>query len=880
MPNRTSVQTGHRRWSARTVALALTALMLLSLLPTPAVAQADVDAAEAAAAAWLVGAYADGEVTTGGGLADLIFALSGAQAAPDTIAAALADLEALAADYVGGDDLDEGPVAKGLLGVLVAGGDGTDVDGIDLEAELRAMMQTDGDDAGRFDDANVFTQSLAIMALAATGAGAPAEATAWLAERRCPDGGWTFGLADSIGDGTGITIPCMTAGEGDVDTTALAVQALLADPAQDATRDGAVAWLADQQSDNGSFGDNANSTGLAAQALRATGDIAAADAAAQFVTTLQYGPEADEAGAIRFTADADGSLLLATTQGILAFGAPAFPLLQSPSTDGACPLGTGVTVVVDLTAFEGGAVHTACAPGDPASGLEALTGAGFDVTTADSDFGTYVCAIEGLPELACDAPFEGQYWSYHSGNADGSWTSSPLGADSTDPAPGDIEGWAWSDGAAPSVPAPTGACQPAADGVTVVVDLTGFDGGTVLQGCAPGDPTTGLDALAGAGFDVTTATSDFGTYVCAIQGLPELACDAPFEGQYWSYHSGNADGSWTAHEVGADSTDPTPGDIEGWAWSDGAGPAIPAPGAVVDRIAGASRIDTAITASQDAFPGGFTPGAVLARADGFADALAGTPLALAVGGPLLTTTTEELPEAVLAEVTRAVAPEGTVYVLGGEAAVGPAVATDLEAAGFTVERLAGDDRFTTAIAVAEEVAELREGLAQVLLTTGGDFPDALAAGTAAAVAGDAAVLLTGDGTPHPAVEAWLADNAEVTTWAVGGPAAAAHPEATPVVGTSREATAVAVAQTFFDDPTVVGIARRDDFADALAGGVHIARLGGPLLITPTDATAEVVTGYVCATPTVTGAVVYGGTAAVGQAASLGVADAITGAACA
>jgi hypothetical protein len=39
----------------------------------------------------------------------------------------------------------------------------------------------------------------------------------------------------------------------------------------------------------------------------------------------------------------------------------------------------------------------------------------------------------------------------------------------------------------------------------------------------------------------------------------------------------------------------------------------------------------------------------------------------------------------------------------------------------------------------------------------------------------------------------------------------------PVSGSSREETAVAVADVFFDQPVVVGFAPRDDFPDALAG---------------------------------------------------------------
>ena len=73
----------------------------------------------------------------------------------------------------------------------------------------------------------------------------------------------------------------------------------------------------------------------------------------------------------------------------------------------------------------------------------------------------------------------------------------------------------------------------------------------------------------------------------------------------------------------------------------------------VQRIAGASRFDTAIATSQDEFPvAGSAAAVVLTRADTYPDALAGVPLAAKVGGPLLLTPSNSLTAAVKAEITR------------------------------------------------------------------------------------------------------------------------------------------------------------------------------------------------------------------------------------
>jgi hypothetical protein len=747
----------HVRPSPRARLLALLAVVLAVMPAAPAAAQADPAAVEAAAGTWLAGQHDAGAVTSVGALADLVLALAGTDEQPAALADAATDLEGALAEYLGAGGEEEGTLAKGLLGLRVAGrGAGGAV--ADAEARLRGLVQADGDDAGRVADASNFTQALAVMALSTTDGGAPPSTRAYLAGQRCPDGGIEFDPSpaaegDPVTGALGLAQAgprCTSEGGGHVDTTAVVVQALLGsvegeDAEVAAARDGAAAWLADQQAVDGGFDSNANSTGLAGQALRAAGDEAAADAAAAFVARLQIPEGEADAGAIRFRADDDGSLFLATTQGVLALGAPALQQVGGPGQ----------------------------APG-PAAG-----------------------------------------------------------------------------------PIPVGEACDDGEGVTVVVDLTAFDAG-VRQGCAAGDPTSGLEALRAAGFDVITQTSDFGEFVCAIDGLPELACEQPFEGSFWAYSSGADDGTWTAQQVGADAADPAPGDVEGWRYGEGEGPSVPSTGSPVRRLAGGSRIDTAVEVSRATYPGGGATAAVLARADDFADALAGVPLAVAVGGPLLVTGTDDLAPAVAAELQRILPAGATVHVLGGPAAISEDVVAALGELGYAVDRIQGGDRVTTSIAVARALGDP----ATLLLTTGQGFADAVAAGAAAAATGDGAVLLTPGDRPHPALDEYLDAQPAAEVVAVGGPAATAYPEATPIVGATREATAVAVAEAFVPNAPVVGIARRDDFADALAGGPHIARLGGPLLLTDGAALSEEVAAHLCRTAGADEAVLYGGAAAV------------------
>ncbi|WP_370327536.1 M14 family zinc carboxypeptidase [Euzebya sp.] len=280
----------------------------------------------------------------------------------------------------------------------------------------------------------------------------------------------------------------------------------------------------------------------------------------------------------------------------------------------------------------------------------------------------------------------------------------------------------------------------------------------------------------------------------------------------------------------------------------------------VTRLDGPGRVETAIAVSADRFPEPDSAGAVvLARGDdpnGFADALAGGPLAVERDAPLLITDPDRLRDDVAAEIDR-VLPEGaTVILLGGEAALAPAVEEALDDAGYETVRVAGADRVETAVAIADELGNPDT----VLVATGATFPDALAA-SAAAGANGGAVLLTASDDPHPSTTAYLDEHGPERVIAVGGPAVRAYPEATAVSGADRYETAVLLAEEMFDAPAVAGIARGDAFPDALSGGAHVGALGGPMLLTPTASLDDRVGGYLCDAG-VGDVVVYGGTAAV------------------
>ncbi|MEA3510414.1 MAG: cell wall-binding repeat-containing protein [Actinomycetota bacterium] len=159
-----------------------------------------------------------------------------------------------------------------------------------------------------------------------------------------------------------------------------------------------------------------------------------------------------------------------------------------------------------------------------------------------------------------------------------------------------------------------------------------------------------------------------------------------------------------------------------------------APNGVV-RIGGADRYETAALISQAYFAPA-TPIVYVATGLNFPDALAGVPGAARAGAPILLVQTNSLPAATAAEIDRLAPAE--IVILGGPVAVSDAVARELSLHAPVVRRLAGSDRYGTAAAISAEAYLNGSDVAFVAIGT--NFPDAVAAGPAAAHLGGSLLL--------------------------------------------------------------------------------------------------------------------------------------------
>ncbi len=296
------------------------------------------------------------------------------------------------------------------------------------------------------------------------------------------------------------------------------------------------------------------------------------------------------------------------------------------------------------------------------------------------------------------------------------------------------------------------------------------------------------------------------------------------------------------------------------------------PGIDVNRIYGSQRYETAVEISEEAFPHQ-ADAVVLARGDDFPDVLAGVPLAYEKGGPILLSLAEQIPHAVTHEMERLLSEGDNVYILGGTAAISSEVEEKLERE-YEVERLAGENRYATAVEIAEE---LTADPAEVFLTSGMGFADALSASGPAAVR-NAPILLTDPDELSAHTEYYLEEHAESITrinviggeYTVSGSVKEDAGGTERIFGQNRWETAVEIAREFFSEPQKATLATGFSYPDALSGGVYAALHESPVLLTARENLPEETTAYFRQEETLANVTIFGGEEAVSKSVVRGI----------
>lgn len=258
-----------------------------------------------------------------------------------------------------------------------------------------------------------------------------------------------------------------------------------------------------------------------------------------------------------------------------------------------------------------------------------------------------------------------------------------------------------------------------------------------------------------------------------------------------------------------------------------------------DRLAGDDRYDTAVQISEQTAP--FAPGqgvVYIANGLNFPDALSAGSIAAQVGGTVLLTHPDFLVDSVRDELIR-LHPQ-TVKIVGSTLAVSAAVKTAIEGLSFThtTERIAGADRFATNRALITDAVDDGLTVSTVYVSTGFNFPDALAAAPAAASEQGVVVLVNGNAATLDSATMDLLDDLDADQARIVGSEVAVSsslevqlnsyfPEhVTRYAGANRYDTAAKIVSATWPDgaPEVV-LASGQNFPDALAASA----LGLPML---------------------------------------------------
>ncbi|WP_164711157.1 cell wall-binding repeat-containing protein [Euzebya pacifica] len=242
------------------------------------------------------------------------------------------------------------------------------------------------------------------------------------------------------------------------------------------------------------------------------------------------------------------------------------------------------------------------------------------------------------------------------------------------------------------------------------------------------------------------------------------------------------------------------------------------------RLAGASRVETAVALSMDQWPAGGAQSVVLATSDNFADAQTASPLAIAEGGPILLSQADDLHPASLSEIRRILPLGNTVYLVGGTAVLTDDLQSQVDELGYETVRIAGRTRGETSTAIA---AHLGGSHAEIFAIDGGDFVPGVIAGSIAAQR-TGAVVVSG---PEGAI--YARDHTDAFVVQVGESAFDAAPDEV-VTADSPTDLSLAMAERYLPSANRAAVASADNFPDALAGAAHAAREGIPVLLTPSN----------------------------------------------
>lgn len=255
----------------------------------------------------------------------------------------------------------------------------------------------------------------------------------------------------------------------------------------------------------------------------------------------------------------------------------------------------------------------------------------------------------------------------------------------------------------------------------------------------------------------------------------------------------------------------------------------------VEVLAGANRYRTAVAISQASYEKSDV--VILVQGNNFPDALAAGPLSYMMDAPILLTSTASLSSSLNEEMQRL--ETKTVIIMGGLGAVSAEVEDALIAEGYKVERVKGSSRYSTAVEAAKYMHGKQGNSDTVVLASGIQFADALAAGSYAAKEGYPILLTDGSRLSNATME-HITGSGVKNIILVGGTGVISLDledqlktlgiSITRKSGKNRFDTPLEIARSYFGNGEIAVVANGMNFADALAAAPYAAKMNAPIIL--------------------------------------------------
>lgn len=249
------------------------------------------------------------------------------------------------------------------------------------------------------------------------------------------------------------------------------------------------------------------------------------------------------------------------------------------------------------------------------------------------------------------------------------------------------------------------------------------------------------------------------------------------------------------------------------------------------RLGGADRYQTSVAIAESGWPTGSVY-AVLATGNDYPDALSAAPLAKKYDAPILLTDKTTIPQTILDEIIKL--KTSHIYICGGTGVVSQDVENQLNTIGITTERLEGNDRYETSLAIAKKMG-VTSG--QLIAVSGYDWADALSASSIAAEMG-IPVLLTDKDAVSGDLNSFLTQGNFSKTYVLGDTSLISNtvannlPNPERIIGSTEYERNINILKRFQSNLklTSICIATGADFPDALSGSALAAKLSSAIVL--------------------------------------------------